>query len=265
MALKEHLAIIEKGMMAWNSWREKSPTFQPSLKSSDLSDIDLCFANCNFARANLAYADFRSACLYGTIFIGNEFCGTDFTSVHLSNTVFVDVDLNAIIGLDYIRHDGPSVVDNHTLQRSRDVTKKFWRGGGLPDWQIEATKLYEPNLSQDELVSITYEIARIRGDQPIQLLSLFISYSSRDDGFARRLYDCLQSNGVRCWYAPEDMKIGDRIRSRIDQVIHIHDKLLLVLSEHSVASPWVEQEVVTAFAKEREEPLPDNRTVTSEF
>lgn len=48
------------------------------------------------------------------------------------------------------------------------------------------------------------------------------------------------------------MKIGDRIRRRIDEVIYLHDKLLLVLSEHSVTSDWVEKEVETAFEKERE-------------
>jgi predicted ATPase with chaperone activity len=62
----------------------------------------------------------------------------------------------------------------------------------------------------------------------------------------------LQANNVRCWFAPEDMKIGDKIRSRIDEVIHVHDKLLLVLSEESVNSEWVEKEVETAFEKERE-------------
>ena len=48
------------------------------------------------------------------------------------------------------------------------------------------------------------------------------------------------------------MKIGDRMRTRIDEVIRLHDKLLLVLSEHSISSDWVEKEVETAFEKERE-------------
>ena len=39
------------------------------------------------------------------------------------------------------------------------------------------------------------------------------------------------------------MKIGDKIRLRIDESIRIHDELLLVLSENSVASQWVEHEV----------------------
>jgi TIR domain len=57
---------------------------------------------------------------------------------------------------------------------------------------------------------------------------------------------------VRCWFAPEDMKTGDVIRSRIDEAIQVHDKLLLVLSEDSVESSWVEKEVETAFEKERQ-------------
>ena len=34
---------------------------------------------------------------------------------------------------------------------------------------------------------------------------------------------------------------------------HLHDKLLLILSKHSVASGWVEHEVKSALAKERKE------------
>ncbi len=46
------------------------------------------------------------------------------------------------------------------------------------------------------------------------------------------------------------MKIGDKIRARIDESIHLYDKLLLVLSEHSIASNWVAYEVERALNKE---------------
>jgi len=46
------------------------------------------------------------------------------------------------------------------------------------------------------------------------------------------------------------MKIGDEIRIRIDESIRLFDKLLLVLSEHSLSSSWVKKEVETAFDKE---------------
>ena len=63
----------------------------------------------------------------------------------------------------------------------------------------------------------------------------------------------LQNKGVRCWFAPEDLKIGDRLRPRIDETIRLYNKLLLVLSKTSVASQWVEQEVETALAREHQQ------------
>jgi pyruvate kinase len=80
--------------------------------------------------------------------------------------------------------------------------------------------------------------------------SCFISYSSHDEEFARRLRVDLMANGVQCWFAPEDLKIGDPIRERIDRSIRSYDRLLLILSSHSVASHWVEAEVETALERE---------------
>jgi hypothetical protein len=102
--------------------------------------------------------------------------------------------------------------------------------------------------------SIIEQIPALVGSlKPIDFYSCFISYSSKDQSFAKRLHADLQSNNVRCWFAPEDMKTGDVIRSRIDEAIRAHDKLLLVLSQHSVESSWVEKEVETAFEKEHQQ------------
>lgn len=84
-----------------------------------------------------------------------------------------------------------------------------------------------------------------------QYSTCFVSYSSKDEDFAKKLYNDLQTNGVRCWFAPSDLKIGDRIRSRIDEMIDKHDKLLVILSKASITSQWVEQEIETALEKER--------------
>jgi hypothetical protein len=116
------------------------------------------------------------------------------------------------------------------LQRSGPLPLAFLRGVGLPDNLIE----YLPSLLS----------------QPIQMYSCFISYSSKDEPFAQRLHADLQDKGVRCWFAPEDMKIGDRIADTIDTAIRLRDKLLLVLSEASMPSAWVLKEVRTALAEE---------------
>ena len=81
--------------------------------------------------------------------------------------------------------------------------------------------------------------------------SCFISYSREDDAFAEQLYTDLLSSGVHCWFAPEHMKIGDKIWDQTDKGIQLYDKFLLVLSEHAVTSDWVEKEVETAFEEER--------------
>jgi hypothetical protein len=94
--------------------------------------------------------------------------------------------------------------------------------------------------------------ARALVAKPIDFYSCFISYSHRDEAFAQRLYADLRAKGVRCWLATEDLKIGGRSREEIDASIRSHDKLLLVLSEHSVLSTWAETEVETAFRRERQ-------------
>jgi hypothetical protein len=88
---------------------------------------------------------------------------------------------------------------------------------------------------------------------PIEFHSCFISYASDDQEFATRLHSDLQMRGVRCWFAPEDLKIGDKFRPSFEEAIRMHDKLLVVLSKSSVNSPWVEKEVETAFEKERQQ------------
>jgi hypothetical protein len=62
----------------------------------------------------------------------------------------------------------------------------------------------------------------------------------------------LQNKGVRCWFAPHDLPIGAKIWDAIDEAIRLRDKLLVLLSEASIASDWVEDEVNKAYAEERE-------------
>jgi hypothetical protein len=58
------------------------------------------------------------------------------------------------------------------------------------------------------------------------------------------------NQGVRCWFAPEDIQGGKKLHEQIDQAIRVHDKLLLVLSPHSMASNWVEFELRRARRRE---------------
>ncbi|WP_338247899.1 toll/interleukin-1 receptor domain-containing protein [Dictyobacter halimunensis] len=77
-----------------------------------------------------------------------------------------------------------------------------------------------------------------------------MSYATEDQAFAEKLYTDLQSSGVPCWFAPHDLKTGDKLRDKIYEAIQNNDKLLIVLSEHAIGSRWVEEEVNAALDRE---------------
>lgn len=109
------------------------------------------------------------------------------------------------------------------------------------------------NISQPVLQAILGEGSNLDHTTPIGYHSCFISYSSKDEALAKQLHADLQAAGVRCWYAPYDLRTGDSIIESIDQAIRSHEKLLLILSESSVASRWVGTEVKTAIMREHNE------------
>jgi hypothetical protein len=113
----------------------------------------------------------------------------------MARTTFGNIDLSEVKGLEKVIHIGPSIVGIDTIYKSKgEISEAFLRGAGVPDLLID----YLPSFTQ----------------QPIQFYSCFISYSSNYTDFAERLYANLQSTGVRCWFAPEDLQIGERIRGR---------------------------------------------------
>ncbi|HEY4932935.1 MAG TPA: toll/interleukin-1 receptor domain-containing protein [Terriglobales bacterium] len=82
---------------------------------------------------------------------------------------------------------------------------------------------------------------------------ILISYSTRDQDFAERLHADLQAKGVRCWFATHDIHGGRKIHEQIDEAIRLHDRLLLILSEHSMSSEWVKTEIAKARKRETKE------------
>ena len=83
--------------------------------------------------------------------------------------------------------------------------------------------------------------------------SCFISYSTKDQVFARRLVADLDKEGVTCWYAEHDVVGGRKLHEQIEDAIQRHDKLLLILSAFSMHSEWVRTEIAKARKRELRE------------
>ncbi len=273
MANPEHLARLRKyeegdeGSIAWDEWREQHKEILPDLSGANLREMDLvsaslegadlrdteliatnlsaaelqgaklCGANLGAADltlSDLSEADLTNADLQGADLTDATLDRTNFTGAKVGFAVFARVDLSSAIGLETMEHSSPSSVGIDTIFRSQGkIPREFLRGVGVPEILIK----YLP-----ELVGTG-----------IEFYSLFISYSTRDQEFAERLYADLQHEGVRCWFAPHDVKGGRKLHEQIDQAIRVHDKLLLVLSPHSMNSEWVKTEITKARKREAKE------------
>lgn len=191
----------------------------------------------NFTSADLSYAILKEAHIVGVDFREANLMNTDLQHAQIGYTIFGRNDLSTSKGLESVKHFGPSTIGIDTIYESKGkIPESFLRGAGIPDNFI----VFMHSLTE----------------QAIEFYSCFISYSAKDQSFAERLYADLQNRGVRCWFAPEDLKIGDKFRQRIDDSIRIHDKLLVVLSQVSILSAWVEDEVESAMERERTEKRP---------
>lgn len=270
MADEELVARLKRGIQEWNTWRQGQLDLHPNLRDVDLSGVDFSgadlkdayfshtnlsnanlsganlfranFFHTNLSHADLGYAfldsaDFSSANLTeadlsSTNLSDAQLNATDFTSVQFWDTLFVRVDLSNIKGLGTANHIGPSTVNINSVILPYDEATRihFLRGVGFTEGQIE----YLPSLLTP---------------RSIQYYSLFISYAHQDEIIAKRLYADLRKKDVPCWFAPHDLRPGTPIMRGIEEAIHLHDKLLLILSKNAVMSNWVQQEVETALYK----------------
>ncbi len=216
-----------------------------NLSGADLREADLRRAN--LRNANLIGADLRNADLSGT-----DITGSIFTKATIGGTNFGASDLGKIIGLEDVVHSGPSNISTRAVSLSKGkIPEVFLRGCGLSDVDIEYTKLSDPDLSNQEINKILYKIYDLRASQAIQISPLFISYSHVDSAFVDKLEGFLNKKGVRFWRDIHDMKSG-RMEKQVDRAMRLNPTVLLILSEHSLQSDWVEHEVRRARALEKE-------------
>jgi hypothetical protein len=287
----ELVALLKSGADHWNEWHDslerirwyrkrggirhtqgflcsivRADFRRDNLDGFDLTGIE--FTSCDFSRAS-----FRGAHIghpKGAVHLGSaqfrkcRFVGVDFESVGFGSAIFErcnferallngfsshgadfsysrfaramihgDFEDAILVGTDFAYSHWSSVsfidVDLSKAEGLLDVVvyapvvldhRTLWRSGPLSSHFYRMCGF--PETFVDYMPSMV--------QRAINLKSCFISYSAHDDAF-----------------------VGARIREELETAIHTQDKLLLVLSQNSIASQWVEYEVEAAIARENRE------------
>jgi uncharacterized protein YjbI with pentapeptide repeats len=145
-----------------------------NLKCTILSDADLSGANLN--TTNLRFASLNGANFTDVNLSHSIVTGADFTATTMGLTILASIDLSEANGLETVRHYSPSSIDLDTLYKSAGkIPETFLRGCGVPDGFL------------------TF-IPSHFGIQPaIQFYSCFISYSHKDEDFAKHLHSRMRA------------------------------------------------------------------------
>lgn len=222
------------------------------LRGANLSEANMVGATLwetQLIGADVSGADLRQANLRGT---NLNLAGANFARARSSGTIYSSVNLSAVKALETMVHVGPSTLGTDTLIASQGmIPDVFLRGCGLSDWEIKAAKLYNPNLHNSQIMTLLYEIDQLRSGASIQINPLFISYAHHDASFVDALERKLSAHGIRFWRDIHDLKAG-RLETQIDRAVRMNPTVLLVLSERSVESDWVEWEAGKARELEKQ-------------
>lgn len=246
MANEEHLRILRQGAAVWDPWRHRNPAVTPDLSNMswlglknrvkvavEEANIFVMGRTVDLGGMDLESANLRKADLRGVDLTGANLDHADISFSRMGYTTLAATDLSKVKGLETVAHEGPSTIGIDTVYRSQgNIPEIFLRGSGVGD----------------DFISLIRSLAG-----SIQFYSCFISYSGQNQEFATRIHADLQDNGVRCWFAPNDMQSGKKLHEQIDDAIRMHERLLLILSPDSVNSEWVKTEMAKARKRELKE------------
>ena len=232
---------------------------EAKLPGADLRDVYLSEADLSGAdlrEAKLPGADLSEAALSGANLRGADLTRANLNVTKLAKaacvmTNFGDLDLSVAVGLEFVRHLGPSTIGTDTLFRSGGkIPERFLRGCGLTPWEVIAAKLYDPALTPPRVADLQYTLfdAWTKGRSMIN--GCFISYSWKNSKFIDKLHDRLMSDGINVWRDKDNMLAGT-IQDQVWRAIQVHQVVILVLSKDSIESDWVENELEMARAREK--------------
>jgi hypothetical protein len=175
---------------------------------------------------DLTCSDLSGSRLASTNFRNTRFDETNLTQAILMETLFSNVDMSRVKGIDSCIHRGPSIIDIRTILKS----------GGLPASLLQACGYPSSLIKQLDRFLVNFKYS-----------TCFISYSNNDDEFVSKLYGDLTHEDVVCRRYKEDSH--GSLWKFIDNAINDSDRMILVCSKNSLESRPVMREINRALRK----------------
>ncbi|MEI7730998.1 MAG: toll/interleukin-1 receptor domain-containing protein [Verrucomicrobiota bacterium] len=107
----------------------------------------------------------------------------------------------------------------------------------------------QENLPENKFIRIEDDLPGRQRHQFMKATTqprVFISHSSKDKPFVRKLVAELKKHKLSVWLDEQEIQIGDSIVSKISGGLRDSDYFVIVLSKASVTSPWVQVELNSA-------------------
>ena len=147
MANPDHIALLKKGVVAWNKWRDEKPDIIPQLRGAslgggnlngaDLSRVDLTGADLN--AANLRKARLTRANLSGAKLSGAKLSGADLYEANLTEASLTEANLRG------------AVLSGANLSGA-DLRKARLTRANLSRAHLSKARLIKANLSRANLI-----------------------------------------------------------------------------------------------------------------
>jgi hypothetical protein len=151
MANDEHVAILKKGVAAWNKWRGENPDIRPDLSGVDLSGVDLNWAKlhaANLSGANLSEATFSGANLSWADLNWAKLCEATFGGADLTSATLRGANLRGAYLIRARLYEAH--LSGATLSRAKLLEANLY-GANLSGADLQRADLSAASLSEAKL------------------------------------------------------------------------------------------------------------------
>lgn len=201
MADNNQIAILSRGVEAWNKWRVENPDVSIDLRNAELMHLNLENANlaeADLQEANLSFANFKNANfafanLESAVFSFGNFDGASFSGAHLKNAYLEDATL---VG---------AKLPGANLKKARLANSNL-KNAYLVDASLEGSILSAVNFRNANVSSVTFDqrifwdLAKKRRFDPRKL------WDQREDILLDTTIRCKGVNAATC-YGSQQFKL----------------------------------------------------------